>query len=294
METENIDLLVILEKLWHRKKAIFAWTGGCLAVGVVLIFLSPRKYEAACVIQWELPENSRQVSPSLYPDIFYSDAFLRELSRCPLEVTETGDMVSYLSVVAGGNTAMADTGGAEQLCVGRLRGGLSVAVDMNERCLTVSAEMSDPKLAALLAEQARLLLEKTVREEGGKKVGKVFGAIEKRYLRMKEELQLRRQRLTDSLERIASLSASRREVGKKILLEDYDLFYSLYSDCAREYERARIQYQDDRLILEVVKPVTEPAVPSRPRPRLLLAASLFLGFLLGIGWALLVPERRRK
>ena len=117
--------------------------------------------------------------------------------------------------------------------------------------------------------------------------------VEKRYFKMKDELQRRRQQLVESLEKTASLSPVRREVEKKILLEDYDLFYSLYSDCVGEYEKTRIRCQDDSLVLTVIKPVAEPSVPSKPRPRLLLAAALFLGILLGCGWALLMPERRR-
>lgn len=245
-------------------------------------------------MQWSLPENSRQVSPSLYQEIFYSDAFLRELSRCPIEVTENGDTVTYLSVVTGGKAAAADAGETEQLCIGRLRKELSVALNMDECCLTVGAETDNPKLAALLAEQARLLLDQRISEEGGKKVRMELESVGKRYLKMKEELHRRRQQLVESLEKTASLSAVRREVEQKILLEDYDLFYSLYSDCLCDYEKARIRCQEDSVLLTLIKPVSEPVAPSKPRPRLLLAASLFLGFLLGCGWVLLMPERSCK
>ena len=271
METENIDLFDILEKLWRRKKAIFAWIGGCLVVGVALVFLLPRQYKAECMMQWKLSDGSCQISPSLYPDLFYSDAFMRELSRRVQEVSADGD------------TLTSD----------RLRKELYIALNMNENYLTVGAETGHPKQAALLAEQARLLLEEYIREEGSKKMRVELDAVEKRYLKMKDELQRRRQQLVESLEKTASLSPVRREVEKKILLEDYDLFYSLYSDCVSEYEKTRIRCQDDSLVLTVIKPVTEPSVPSKPRPRLLLAAALFLGILLGCGWALLMPERRR-
>ena len=271
METENIDLFDILEKLWRRKKVIFAWIGGCLVVGVALVFLLPRQYKAECMMQWKLSDGSCQIAPSLYPDLFYSDAFMRELSRRVPEVSADGD------------TLTSD----------RLRKELFIALNMNENYLTVGAETGHPKQAALLAEQARLLLEEYIREEGSKKMRVELDAVEKRYLKMKDELQHRRQQLVESLEKTASLSPVRREVEKKILQEDYDLFYSLYSDCVGEYEKTRIRCQDDSLVLTVIKPVAEPSVPSKPRPRLLLAAALFLGILLGCGWALLMPERRR-
>lgn len=300
METENIDLFVIIEKLWRRKKVVFAWMGGCLAVGIALIFLLPRQYRAECMMQWDLPEGLPQVAPSLYPDLFYSDAFLEKLMHRPLCVEDSGDTLTYFLAVTGKPSASAagkEEGLTtltpdEQRCIGQLRKEASVALNMNERLLTVMVESRDPKLAALLAEQARLLLQQTVSEEGEKSVSKAFGDIEKRYLKMKAELNLRQQQLVEALEKAASLPAVRREVEKKIQMEDYDLFYSLYSECVCDYEKARIKYRENRTVLTVIRPVVEPVTPCAPRPRLLVLASLFLGFLCGCGWVLLSACRR--
>lgn len=295
METEEVDLFVVIEKLWRRKKVVFAWMGGCLAVGIVLIFLLPRQYKAECMMQWRLPEGSQQLSPSLYPDLFNSDAFRQQLIHRPLYVDETGDTVTYFTALVGKKpvaAAYADSDVAtlsteERMCIGCVGSEVSVALNIPDRLVTVSATSHNPKMAALLADQARQLLQHSVCEEGGKMCRKAFAVIEKRYYKMKEELRLRRQQLVESLEHAATLSAVRREVERKILMEDYDLFYTLYSDCVCEYEEMRAKLQEGNPVLTVVKPVVEPAAPYKPRPRMLVLASLFIGFLLGCGHILL-------
>lgn len=291
----------ILERLWRRKKVVFAWMGVSLVVGVTLIFLLPRRYHAECMMQWNLQEELPQMPPSLYPNLFYSDAFLRELIHRPLFVRGAGDTVTYFSALSGKPSAVAGGGGEgvtslteeERMCIGRLRKEASIAMHMEERFLTLSVESKDPKMAALLAEQARQLLQRSVCEEGEKAAREAFAAIEKRYLKMKDELYVRQQQLVEALEKSASLSAVRREVEKKIRIADYDLFHSLYSECMCNYERERIKFQEDRSVLTLITPVVEPAAPDSPRPRLLVLASLFIGFLVGCGWVLLVTDRCR-
>ncbi len=312
METENTDLFKLIEKVWMRRKVVVLWIGIFLVMGGVLYLLAPRHYRADSLLQWNLLDGNEgseaeiigqlpQVSPVLYPEIFYSDAFMQRLIHRPLYVDGTGDTVTYYSSLVG-RRALADSGrlggcvslsDEERGCIGRLKGEASLIMDANERLLTIEVESEDPKMAASLATQAQRLFRRYVCEEGHKKARMAFESIEKRYLKMKEDLALRQEQLIADLEKCGKLPSVRASVEKKILMDDYELFYSLYSEQVRRYEMSRILFREDMSVLTVIRPAVEPTAPSKPRPRLILLASLFLGFLMGCGWALLVPQRRR-
>lgn len=312
METENTDLFKLIEKVWMRRKVVVLWIGIFLVMGGVLYLLAPRHYRADSLLQWNLLDGYEgseaeiigqlpQVSPVLYPEIFYSDAFMQRLIHRPLYVDGTGDTVTYYSSLVG-RRAVADSGrldgcvslsDEERGCIGRLKGEASLIMDANERLLTIEVESEDPKMAASLATQAQRLFRRYVCEEGHKKARMAFESIEKRYLKMKEDLALRQEQLIADLEKCGKLPSVRASVEKKILMDDYELFYSLYSEQVRRYEMSRILFREDMSVLTVIRPAVEPTAPSKPRPRLILLASLFLGFLMGCGWALLVPQRRR-
>ena len=48
MENEEIDLIEVMAKLWHRKKTIMYIALFFLVGGLVLAFFLPRKYTAQC------------------------------------------------------------------------------------------------------------------------------------------------------------------------------------------------------------------------------------------------------
>ena len=75
----------------------------------------------------------------------------------------------------------------------------------------------------------------------------------------------------------------------KILTNDYELFFGLYSDIVKQREKAKIQVKEDMPVLTVIEPVVEPTVPSKPQRALIVLASLLLGLFVGCGFVLIQP-----
>lgn len=95
--------------------------------------------------------------------------------------------------------------------------------------------------------------------------------------------------LIEFQEKYKSQNSIQLETEKKILTNDYELFFGLYSDIVKQRERARIQVKEDMPVLTVIEPVVEPTVPSKPHRALIIVASAMIGLFLGCGTVLIQP-----
>ena len=62
MENEEIDLIEVMAKLWHRKRTIMYIALFFLVGGLVLAFFLPRKYTAQCTLGLEMEDRTTRIS----------------------------------------------------------------------------------------------------------------------------------------------------------------------------------------------------------------------------------------
>lgn len=65
MENEEIDLIEVMAKLWHRKKTIMYIALFFLVGGLVLAFFLPRKYTAQCTLGLEMEDRGIFLPPDI-------------------------------------------------------------------------------------------------------------------------------------------------------------------------------------------------------------------------------------
>ena len=190
MENEEIDLIEVMAKLWHRKKTIMYIALFFLVGGLVLAFFLPRKYTAQCTLGLEMEDrttrisvegmspfqsmpmgdmrNTRIVSPAMYPDIFFSVPFQKELIYSPLYIDERGDTVTFYNYLVSGPERLAlvtDPSQVEQLteeeskCLAYLKDAFSVKVNNKDGNLKITLDLPDPKLSAYLTNRAQAMLQ---------------------------------------------------------------------------------------------------------------------------------------
>ena len=263
MENEEIDLIEVMAKLWHRKKTIMYIALFFLVGGLVLAFFLPRKYTAQCTLGLEMEDrttrisvegmspfqsmpmgdmrNTRIVSPAMYPDIFFSVPFQKELIYSPLYIDERGDTVTFYNYLVSGPERLAlvtDPSQVEQLteeeskCLAYLKDAFSVKVNNKDGNLKITLDLP---------------------------------------------------------EKHPDRTSVQLETEEKILTNDYELFFGLYSDIVKQREKAKIQVKEDMPVLTVIEPVVEPTVPSKPQRALIVLASLLLGLFVGCGFVLIQP-----
>lgn len=62
MENEEIDLIEVMAKLWHRKRTIMYIALFFLVGGLVLAFFLPRKYTAQCTLGLEMEDRTTRIN----------------------------------------------------------------------------------------------------------------------------------------------------------------------------------------------------------------------------------------
>lgn len=108
-DSDEIDLVDLLRRLWVKRKFILRLTAGFLLIGLFIAFLSPVEYTASCTVVPQSGENKSgglggvaammgvnlgttmmsegTLSPEIYPEIVKSVPFTLEIMQTPL-VTE--------------------------------------------------------------------------------------------------------------------------------------------------------------------------------------------------------------
>ena len=170
-----------------------------------------------------------------------------------------------------------------------LKKAVEVTVNTKDGNIKISVDMPEAKLAAQVAQHVQVLLQDYITRFRIAKAQAALDFIEERYHEVEAELENKQQALVAFQEKNNSMSDFRRESQEKILLNDYELFFSLYSDVVRQREKAKMQVKEDMPVLSVIEPVAEPASPSKPQRLLILVASLFLGLFAGCAWVLVPP-----
>lgn len=322
MENEEIDLVEVMAKLWQRRKVIMWCVVLFFITGVAVSFLLPRKYTAECTLGVEAEDrttrisvegvsafqsmnmgelrNGRIISPAMYPDILFSVPFQKELMYSPLFRNVKGDTVTFYNYLIKPQypqtiTSSVLKAGVEQLtpeenrCISYLKKAITIKVNHKDGNLKIAVDMPDPRMAAQLTFQVQGMLQKYIAKFRIAKAQAALDFIEERYREVKNKLEQKQQALIEFREKYKDQNSIQFKTEEKILNNDYELFFSLYSDVVRQREKARIQVKEDMPVLTVIEPVVEPTVPSKPHRALIILTALFLGVFIGCSWVLIQP-----
>ena len=286
MEDKEIDLLEVIAKLWGRRKVILQFVLFFLMAGVAVSFLLPRKYTAHCTLGLEAEDRTTRISV--------------EGIYAPLFVNEMGDTVNfykylikpqntYVSVRPVTGTEVERLTPEENRCLGYLKRVITVKVNHKDGNLKLTVDMPDPHMAARLTYKVQEMLQQYITKFRIAKAQAALDFIEGRCQEVKGELERKQQALIEFRERYKTQNSIQLKTKEKILNNDYELFFSLYSDIIRQREKAKIQVKEDMPVLTVIEPVVVPVVPSKPQRSLIILAALFAGIIAGCTWVLIQP-----
>ena len=65
--------------------------------------------------------------------------------------------------------------------------------------------------------------------------------------------------------------------------------FTVYNELAKQLEQAKLALKESTPVLTVIDPVVVPQQRSEPRRGMIMAVFLFLGLIIGMGWALTKP-----
>lgn len=177
----------------------------------------------------------------------------------------------------------------EDLCRKKLQECVSLTLNEKEGYVTLLVKMPEPLAAAQLAAEVQALLQRYITEFKIEKAKANLEFVEGRYQEAKHEYELKQQELAAFRDANRSFASAVAKTTEERLTNEYDLLFSVYSELAKQREKAGIQVKENTPVFAIVDPVTVPTERSKPKRALILVGFTFFGAFVGVGLALILP-----
>ena len=174
-----------------------------------------------------------------------------------------------------------------------LGGILSLSVNVKDGFVSLSAEMDDPIICALVAKEAQKILQKSVINYKIKSASEVLIFNQKQLNLKKVEFDSLQNKLALFKDSNLNIIDSRFENRLSGLEAEFSLVSSVYQELAKQLEQSKLQVSKDTPIFSVIKPVTIPNKRSAPKRAQMVFIYLFIGIVLGSGFVLIKGPLKR-
>ena len=352
-ESDEIDLMELLQKVWYRRKIIITMSVIFAFLGIIMALSSANVYSTSTTF---IPKgqasggggsltglaslaginlggtsgSSSEIPPSMYPMLLNSIPFQEKLLE--LKVPENGSHVlmkeyllnqmyftdsnssNFLNIVS---ILKQYTIGLPALLKGKIfekmnalpiydeiptikrlsledeqlyayiSGLITISVDPKEGFITLSVEDKDPQVAAILTLNTRNLLQKEVIDFKIKNAQESLTFTEDLYTEKKIAFEALQDELASFRDQHQNISSGLFENKIRRLETKLSVARAVNEELAKQVEQARIQVSKDTPIFTIIDPVVIPNQRTSPKRTLIVLGFTFLGFFLGLGYALI-------
>ena len=317
--SDEIDLIDLLKKVFKAKKTILYITIISSAIGVLLAVITPNKYTAKTVF---IPQNQDSGSTSLsgvaslvginlgnntvsgyipsamYPQIAQSSKFKRLLLSENIDIIDNVTLKSYLIKTHG--LSFEDANSSSNLYVSKLEEKcfelitkiISISVNQKDGFVSISASMSNAEYSATVASKAKEILQKIIIENKieSAKQNLIFTETQLSEKRVVfDEVQAKLAFFSDSnLNSVNSFV-----INEKSKLEaEFEIINAVVTELSKQVEQAKLQVTKDTPVFSTIIEAVIPNEITSPKRIELILIFGFIGFILGILYALTIDPVR--
>ena len=317
--SDEIDLIDLLKKVFKAKKTILYITIISSAIGVLLAVITPNKYTAKTVF---IPQNQDSGSTSLsgvaslvginlgnntvsgyipsamYPQIAQSSKFKRLLLSENIDIIDNVTLKSYLIKTHG--LSFEDANSSSNLYVSKLEEKcfelitkiISISVNQKDGFVSISASMSNAEYSATVASKAKEILQKIIIENKieSAKQNLIFTETQLSEKRVVfDEVQAKLAFFSDSnLNSVNSFV-----INEKSKLEaEFEIINAVVTELSKQVEQAKLQVTKDTPVFSTIIEAVIPNERTSPKRIELILIFGFIGFILGILYALTIDPVR--
>lgn len=182
--------------------------------------------------------------------------------------------------------------------VATLNHRIKAHVDQKTDVITISVEMQDPLVSAMLVDTVMQRLQKYVTDYRTNKSRQDLIYALKLYGEAQQDYYDAQQRLADYIDRNQNLATRSAQVTRERLENEATLAFNLYNETALQVQNAKSRVQETTPVFTQITPATVPIRATSPRKGLILAGCTFLSFVACAVWILfgspIVNEYKRK
>lgn len=187
---------------------------------------------------------------------------------------------------------------AENGLVEALTHRVSANVDQKTSVVTISVNMQDPLVSAILADTVVNRLQEYVTAYRTNKARQDLEYAEKLNDEAKEDYYKSQQQLAEYLDRNQSIAFQSAGITRTRLENETSLAFNLYNQTAQQVQKAKAKVQETTPVYAIITPATVPVRPTSPRKPLILVGFTFLAFVACAAWILfgapLIQQQKEK
>ncbi len=155
--------------------------------------------------------------------------------------------------------------------------------DIDEGYVQISCTMYDPIPAAQLTSIVSNLLQKRITELKIEKAKADLYFVEGRFEEAKQKFNDKQKELALFKDRNIKVATEVAKIEENKLQNDYNIFYSVYSELAKNLENARITVQEDTPVFSIIQPPVVPMEKSSMSRKIQVIIWTILGGFVGVG-----------
>ena len=168
-----------------------------------------------------------------------------------------------------------------------LKGLVTISVNKKEGFITLSVQDKDPQVAAIIAQNTQHLLQQEVIDFKIKNAQELLTFTETLYTEKKVAFEALQDELASFRDQHQNISSGLFENKLSRLESELAIASAVNEELAKQVEQARIQVSKDTPIFTIIDPVVIPNQRTSPKRTLIVFGFTFLGFFLGLGYALI-------
>lgn len=186
----------------------------------------------------------------------------------------------------------------ENKLVEAINNRVNASVDQKTNVVTITVNMQDPLVSAILADTVVSRLQEYVTQYRTNKARKDLEYAETLNEEAKTEYYKAQQRYAEYLDSNQGLALQRAQITRDRLENETSLAFNLYNQTAQQVQKAKAKVQETTPVYAIITPATVPVKASSPKKLMILVGFTFLAFVACAAWILfiqpLILERNEK
>lgn len=186
----------------------------------------------------------------------------------------------------------------ESKLVEAINNRVNASVDQKTNVVTITVNMQDPLVSAILADTVVSRLQEYVTQYRTNKARKDLEYAETLNEEAKTEYYKAQQRYAEYLDSNQGLALQRAQITRDRLENETSLAFNLYNQTAQQVQKAKAKVQETTPVYAIITPATVPVKASSPKKLMILVGFIFLAFVACAAWILfiqpLILERKEK
>lgn len=267
------------------------------------------------------------VSPQIYPDILKSVPFCLSLLDIPLTDIDgenkftleeylddytsspwwsaiTGAPRALISLIMPKKEEVEIPGDAPALpiritqdqadMIEALNKRITASIDEKTFIVTISVQMQDPLVSAVVADTVANRLKEYVTEYRTNKARQDMYYIEKLNEEAREKYYAAQQRYANYLDTHQGIVLHSAQTMRDRLENEATLAFNVFNQTSGQLQMAKAKVQEVTPVYATIEPPTVPVKPSAPRKVLILAGFIFLSFVAACAWILFIKPLKTQ